>query len=148
MIGMKRGLNELDPSQHCYPFFSPRDKDLFELERDVLARIVYKQHCAFRRINIIDRVKAVVRLLDKLLVSPKDMLSKLPTVVTALERASERFFQQLTMGLMIPISTVCLGSLARVAEIIKRIPNQISNPGTVTQEYFVYDDDEGIQIER
>jgi hypothetical protein len=88
----------------------------------VLARVVYKQHCALRRIDILDRVKAVVRLIDKFLANPADMLPNISMIIVTVERASERFFQQLTKGLMIPMSTVCLGSLARISEILKRIP--------------------------
>jgi len=147
MLGQKRTASHLDAveSESCFPFFSPRDKELYDMERDVLARVVYKQHCAFRRIDILDRIKAVVRLMDKLSSSPSEMFHKSELLLVAVHRASERFFQQLTMGLMIPMSSVCLGSLARVSEIIQRIPKNISS---VTNIAGIDDDDCGEPLDR
>lgn len=121
------------------------------IERDLLARIVLKQHCAYRRIDIIDRLKNVVKGVDSLLESGDMNAHLIEKLRKPTQRASERFFQQLSMGLMIPMSVVCLGALGRISTLIERLDiftayePSISHPiGT----RLSLSDDEGVRIDR
>ena len=102
------------------PFLCERDIDLFQIERNILARIVYKNTAQYRRNEIMNRIKAVVKVSDKLMQDGNDKL--VPHLLQLIKIASERFFQQLSMGLMIPISMVCVGCLARLYELLRRLP--------------------------
>ena len=101
-------------------FESQRDLDLFEVERNILGRVVYKNKAQFRRNDILERVKVVVKHMDQLLSHPSTRVHS--ALLSCIRAASERFFQQLTMGLMIPMSMVCVGALGRVFEILHRMP--------------------------
>ena len=103
------------------PFLTLRDKELFEIDRNILARIVYKNQFQYKRIDVLDRVKSLVKLVDEFLIT-KD-LRMIPTLIESIELAAERFFQQLSMGLMITFSMTCVGALGRLAEIVRRIPS-------------------------
>ena len=112
---------------------------MFEIERNILTRIVYKNHYQFRRIDIIDRVKMLVKALDELYV--RNDTASIPQLLRAVEWASERFFQHVTMGLMVTLSMTCIASLARIAEILRRVPAKPTHMSIV-------DGDEGVPIAR
>ncbi len=121
------------------PFASKRDKEFFEIERNILARFVYKNQYQFRRIDILERVKRMVKQLDEFMVTrdPRMIGSILQTIAWA----SERFLQNIAMGLVLPVSMVCVAAMARVAEILR----SISTPTQTIDETLM---DEGIPIER
>ena len=125
-------------------FASTRDREMFDIDRSILARIVYKNQYQFRRLDILDRVKTLVKQLDEFTVTGNKGM--IPMIIESAQLASERFFQHMSMGLMLPMSMVCLGSLGRVVEIVRRIPQV--GVVTVTAGHSSMDDDEGIPIER
>jgi len=100
------------------PFLSERDRELFEVDRNILARIVYKNQYQFRRIDILNRVKHLVKSID-LFLKTGDM-SLVPSILQLVDIASERFFQQLTMGLMVPLSITCVAAIARLGDTLRR----------------------------
>lgn len=137
-MSRKRSLDD-----GCVFFASQRDREMFDIDRSVLGRIVYKNQYQFRRLDIIDRVKALVKQLDEFYATGN--MSMKQSIIASAQLASERFFQQMSMGLMLPISMVCLASLGRVVEIVRRIPEVDE---TVIVTYSSMADDEGIPIER
>lgn len=137
-MSRKRSLDD-----GCVFFASQRDREMYDIDRSVLGRIVYKNQYQFRRLDIIDRVKALVKQLDEFYATGN--ISMKQSIIASAQLASERFFQQMSMGLMLPISMVCLASLGRVIEIVRRIPEV---DGTVIVAYSSMADDEGIPIER
>jgi hypothetical protein len=138
-MSRKRSLDD-----GCVFFASQRDKEMFDIDRSVLGRIVYKNQYQFRRLDIIDRVKDLVKQLDEFYATGN--MSMIQSIIALAQLASERFFQQMSMGLMLPISMVCLGSMGRIVEIVRRIP--VVDAGTVIVAHSSMDDDEGIPIER
>ena len=148
-------MRELGPSSSSVfgPFPSERDHEMFMIERDLLARIVLKQHCAYRRIDIMDRIKTVVKALDQYLRNPDFDIERCEKLRRLINIASERFFQQVSMGLMIPMSTVCLGALGRLSALLDRITNSkgVNDhiPNILGSQYTCHaDDDDGIRIDR
>ena len=122
------------------PFKTVRDYELFEIDRNILARMVYKSHYQYRRIDIFDRLKRLIKLADEFLSSRA--VDLVPHLISATERAAERFFQQMSMGLMITQSMTCLAALGRLMEILRRIP--CGHEGALLDSF----DDEGIPVER
>jgi hypothetical protein len=127
-----------EPSTPFLPFKTFRDKELFEIERNILARMVYKSHYQYRRIDVFDRLKRLIKLADDFLTSRN--ANSVPDVISAIEIAAERFFQQISMGLMITQSMTCVAALGRLMEIMRRVPFTHSQP--------TMDDDEGVPVER
>jgi hypothetical protein len=126
-------------------------RELLMIERDLLARIVLKQHCAYRRIDIIDRLKNVVRGVDSLLESGDMNAQLIEKLRKPTQRASERFFQQLSMGLMIPMSVVCLGALGRISTLIERLDIYTAYEPSISHPIgtrLSLSDDEGVRIDR
>jgi len=154
MATKKRSANEMQGSSSSLPapFSSEKDYELFIIERDLLARIVLKQHCAYRRIDIIDRMKTVLKALDQCLQKPpQTRTAEIPHLRRVIERAAERFFQQLSMGLMIPMSTVCVGVLGRLLAILNRVNVDTATrtmPSSFSGHGYELDRDEGIPIDR
>ena len=138
-MSRKRPLESEQSSESGTFFGSLRDKEMFEIERNILTRIVYKNHYQFRRIDIIDRVKMLVKALDELYV--RNDTASIPQLLREVEWASERFFQHVTMGLMVTLSMTCIASLARIAEILRRVPAKPTHMSIV-------DGDEGVPIAR
>ena len=124
--------------ENFIPFLNLREKELFEVDRNILARAVYKNHYQFRRIDILDRIKNLVKVIDSFLSSAD--ITHIPKLLKATELAAERFFQQLSMGLMIPMSITIVAAIGRIAEIARRVP-QVMN---VTND----DDDYGVPVDR
>ena len=120
------------------PFASKRDFEMCEIERNILARVVYKSTSQFKRNEILSRLKVVVKFVD-LLILQKDS-NLIPNVSRTVKIASERFFQQLSMGLMIPMSLVCVASLGRLFEILSRatVPILMDDDGP----------DDGVPVDR
>ncbi len=130
-------------------FASVKDHELFMIERDILARIVLKQHCAYRRIDIIDRIKTVVKALDQFLREPHHKWRNSEHLRRLIRQAAERFFQQLSMGLMIPMSATCLGTLGRLMAILDRDTACNTDKKVISSACGMFDDDdEGVKIER
>jgi hypothetical protein len=117
-----------------------RDKELFEIDRNIIARIVYKGQYQYRSIDLLERVKSLVKLIDEFIISKDTRM--LPQVIDAVERAAERYFQQLSMGLMVPQSMAAVGGLSRLAEILRRIP--VSHPISIDMNNI----DEGVPVPR
>ena len=116
----KRSLSE---GTSLHAFLSERDRELFEVDRNILARIVYKNQYQFRRIDILNRVKHLVKSID-LFLKTGDM-SLVPSILQLVDIASERFFQQLTMGLMVPLSITCVAAIARLGDTLRRTPSKL-----------------------
>jgi hypothetical protein len=153
MTTRKRQIHEIDASSTSSSamFASVKDHELFMIERDVLARIVLKQHCAYRRIDILDRIKTVVKALDQFLREARHKSWNSEHLRRLIRQASERFFQQLSMGLMIPMSATCLGSLGRLMAILDRGTACNTDKkviSSVCRGMLDDDDDEGVKIER
>jgi hypothetical protein len=144
-MSRKRGLDSVE-EPGAGVFASLRDKELFEIERNILARFVYKNQYQLRRIDILERVKELVKDLDEFLIraDPK-MVDQL---LEKIKFASERFFQNITMGLILPISMVCVASMARIAEILQKLNRAEPIAQTVLDNKC--DDlwDEGIPVSR
>jgi hypothetical protein len=47
-------------------------------------------------------------------------MSLVPSILQLVDIASERFFQQLTMGLMVPLSITCVAAIARLGDTLRR----------------------------
>lgn len=153
MAPKKRQAREVDGiSAHSFaPFASEKDHELFIIERDLLARVVLKQHCAYRRIDIVDRIKSVLKGLDQFLNHPQTREEQIYALNRLIGYAAERFFQQLSMGLMIPMSIVCLGAFSRLTAILYRMKFGKANgniPLSLSGLGYTIDEDEGIQIDR
>ena len=152
MTMKKRQAHEIDgiSVSSFAPFASEKDHELFIIERDLLARVVLKQHCAYRRIDIIDRIKSVLKGLDRFLSHPQTRAGQTDGLHRLIGHAAERFFQQLSMGLMIPMSTVCLGAFGRLTAILHRINLKANGniPLNISGLGYTIDEDEGIQIDR
>lgn len=143
-MSRKRPLEELDSRSQSAPFLTQRDKELFEIDRNILARVIYKIHFQYHRIDLLERLKTLVKLVDEFLMLVS--VSMIPQLIEAIEKAAERFFQQLSMGLMITQSMTCVGALARLSEILRRIPVAHSKVSDRTQ--FEDEFDEGIPVDR
>lgn len=114
-MNKKRQISDTIPSDSSG--VSPEDR--LKIDRNVLARVVYKSQSQYRRLDIIERLKTVVKLTDSILLAPtRPLMEKL---VVSIHLASERFLQQISMGLMLPISMVCVASLARIAALVKTV---------------------------
>lgn len=120
-------------------FHSEHDRELFELDRNVLSRIVYKNQYQFRRIDILDRVKVVIKMIDLFLKTGDSSL--VPLLLERIYIASERFFQHVAMGLMLPLSLTCVAALARLGDILRRVPRKMESDSA-------FDSDEGEIISR
>lgn len=149
MSKRKRSLEQLHSNEvksSSVLFNTERDHEAFLIERDLLARIVLKQHYAFKRLDIMDRLKVLVKHLDEIQANGKFDTIGIEKLRALIGRASERFFQQLSMGLMVPISSICLGSLSRLSALLART-KAVSSTGTwVGTETF--DEDIGVRIHR
>lgn len=138
-MSRKRGLEATTDGSGVacnFPFSSRRDKELFDLERNLLARIVYKNQYQFRRIDFLDRLKKLVKDLDEFMVCNDPLI--IAPLLNTITLASERVFQSIAMGLIVPICMVCVAALARLAEILQKC-TQLSNENNL---------DEGVPIER
>lgn len=154
MTSRKRPLDDSEAkssSSRSAGVLPDRDRELLMIERDLLARIVLKQHCAYKRIDIIDRLKQVVKAVDTLLTGALVNSQQTVKLRIATERASERFFQQMSMGLMIPMSVACLGALGRIRKLLERLyfnkTDDIITADTICTAASC-SDDEGVRIER
>jgi hypothetical protein len=142
-MAKKRSLGDDSSDISQSAFQSERDRELFEVDRNILARVAYKNQYQFRRIDVLDRVKQLVKVVDMFMKTAD--LSLIPTLLHRINIASERFFQQLRMGLMVPLSMTCVAALARLADIVRRIPHISEGaPGAPPYEF----EDEGERIER
>ena len=145
-MSRKRELESGDEAKCASPFATVRDKELFEIERNILARFVYKNQYQFRRIDILERVKRLVKELDEFLV--RGDLKMVDPMLETIALASERFFQNISMGLVLPISMVCVASMARLAEILRKVPRTIQPTGVIPGLSRDDEWDEGVPIAR
>jgi hypothetical protein len=120
------------------PFSDLREKELFETDRNILARVVYKHSYQFRRLRYLGDMKRVVVLCDRFLESST---SEVPRILLAIQRAAEWWFQQLSIGQNLPHALTITACLARLAEILKRIDGS-----TRASNHFAADDDEGVPV--
>jgi hypothetical protein len=68
-------------------------------------------------------------------------------LIVSIHSASERFFQQISMGLMLPISMVCIASLARISALVNTMTFRNLDAASV---YHLngFELDEGEPVER
>ena len=139
MTSRKRPIDDVSLGLSHSPFLTKRDLEMFEMERNILTRIIYKNQLQFRRIDILNRLKSLVKALDELY--QLRQTNRIIETLGMLESASERFFQHVTMGLMLTLSMTCVACLARIAEVLRRIPVVMELSGT-------YNGDEGVPVVR
>lgn len=128
------------------PFASVRDRELFEIDRNILARFVYKNQYQFRRIDILERVKRLVKDLDEFLVRRDHKM--VGPILESIKVSSERFFQNISMGLILPISMVCVAAMARLAEILQKVVRPTLVADGVIGSNDGDDWDEGVPVDR
>lgn len=134
---MKRDRDEpftIDP----HPFAQVRDKQMFEHDRNILARIIYKNGNQYRRHEFLTLMKKVVRLCDEFL----DGSGSNKSIFPAIQKASEWWFQLLNMGHMLPQTLTVVACLGRLSALLRRL-----GPKNVSSTYSHDDDDEGVPIE-
>lgn len=138
---MKRSRDDpiiIDP----YPFNQLRDKQLFEHDRNVLARIIYKNGHQYRRHEFLFQMKSAVKKCDQILQGQLQP-DRVESVILAIQKASEWWYQLLCIGHMIPQSLTVVACLGRLSALLRKISISTAAPNP----YSYDDDDEGVPVD-
>ncbi len=134
---MKRTRDDVSP----FPFTHMREREMFEHDRNILARIIYKNGHQFRRHDFLFRMKKVIRLCDEL-IDGQLRNSEADTVITTIQKAAEWWYQQLCMGHMLPQALTIVACLGRLADLLRRITSGVHSTNACD-----YGDDEGVPVD-